>query len=64
MTHLGYLVAGYGLTVAVLLGYVLRLRWRARALARSSAAWPSAPPGNGGDEGAGAPAPADTTSTR
>ena len=37
MTHLGYLVAGYGLTAAILLGYVLRLRSRGRALARSTA---------------------------
>ena len=38
MTHVGYVVAGYGLTAAVLLGYVLRLRSGGRALARSSPA--------------------------
>ena len=38
MTHVGYLVAGYGLTTAVLVGYVLRLRWRTRALSRLAAA--------------------------
>jgi hypothetical protein len=33
VTHVGYLVAGYGLTTAVLVAYVLRLRSRSRALA-------------------------------
>jgi hypothetical protein len=41
MTHVGYLVAGYGLTTAVLVGYVLRLRSRARSLARASTPSPS-----------------------
>jgi hypothetical protein len=41
VTHVGYLVAGYGLTSAVLVGYVLRLRSRGRALARSTATPPS-----------------------
>ncbi len=43
MTHVGYLVAGYGLTTAVLAGYVLRLRSRSRALARSVSADTPAP---------------------
>ena len=43
MTHVGYLVAGYGVTTAVLAGYILRLRSRSRALARSVSADPSAP---------------------
>ncbi len=43
MTHVGYLVAGYGVTTAVLVGYVLRLRSRSRALARTVSADPSAP---------------------
>jgi hypothetical protein len=34
VTHVGYLVAGYTLTALVLAGYVARLRWRSRALAR------------------------------
>jgi hypothetical protein len=45
VTHVGYLVAGYGLTAAVLVGYVLRLRSRSRALARSSAGPASAADG-------------------
>ena len=44
MTHVGYLVGGYGLTAAVLIGYVLRLRFRSRALARLAGA-PSAAEG-------------------
>ena len=35
MTHLGYVLAGYLLTAAVLGGYILRLRSRRRELARA-----------------------------
>ena len=56
MTHVGYLVAGYGLTTAVLVAYVLRLRWRSRALAPR----PPTVPGPAGDAAATTPsAPAD-----
>jgi hypothetical protein len=41
VTHVGYLVAGYGLTTAVLLAYVLRLRWRGRALAARPSTGPA-----------------------
>lgn len=54
MTHVGYLVAGYGLTAVVLAGYVLRLRSRGRALARSLGTQ-----GRGTDEATTAPPPAD-----
>ena len=36
MTHVGYLVGGYTLTAVVLAAYVARLRWRGRALARTT----------------------------
>jgi hypothetical protein len=54
VTHVGYLVAGYGLTAAALVGYVLRLRSRGRALARASAA-----PTPGVDAATTAPAATD-----
>jgi heme exporter protein CcmD len=34
MTHLGYLIGGYGVTFAALAGYVAWMRARTRALAR------------------------------
>ena len=42
MTHVGYLVAGYGLTAAALIAYVARLRWRGRALSRAGLRGPNA----------------------
>ena len=58
MTHLGYVLGGYLLTVAVLGVYVLRLWSRSRALARlagRSAGWPAA---GGTPVPAGPPSPA------
>jgi hypothetical protein len=42
VTHVGYLVGGYTLTAVALAAYVLRLRWRGRALARAGLRGPNA----------------------
>ncbi len=41
MTHVPYLIAGYGLTALVLGGYVVRVLLRERALSRAVAATPA-----------------------
>lgn len=53
MTHLGYILAGYLLTAAVLGGYILRIWSRTRALARVSR-----PPAAGAPVTDGSPPPA------